>query len=197
LKLRLEADNPGMILRPDMFVDVEFRAAAPAGISIPNEAVLDSGMQKIVYVETSNDVFEPRAVELGATFGDRVSVKRGLAEGDRVVTSGNFLIDSESRMKPGSLQSVNDKHEGPAVSPKAEVVKVKAGEAIAMVKDPVCGMAIDASKAAASGHTESYRGEMLAFCSDKCRDKFRADPAKYLDDRLRSDAKSGSRRHDD
>lgn len=197
LKLRLEADNPDMVLRPDMFVDVEFRTAAPAGISIPNEAVLDSGMQKIVYVETSDDVFEPRVVELGAAFGDRVSVKRGLAEGDRVVTSGNFLIDSESRMKPGTVQSVNDKREAPAASPKAEVVKAKASETIAMVKDPVCGMDVDPTKAAASGHTETYRGETLQFCSDKCRDKFRADPAKYLDDRLRSDAKSGSRRHDD
>ena len=111
LKLRLEADNPGLFLRPDMFVDVQFRAAAPAGISVPAEAVLDSGMQKIVYLETSDGVFEPRQVELGGSFGNRVTVKRGLAEGDRVVTSGNFLIDSESRMKPAALRTVNQKHE--------------------------------------------------------------------------------------
>ena len=77
-----------MFLRPDMYVDVEFRAPAPTGISVPAEAILDSGMQKIVYLETSDGVFEPRPVELGTSFGNRVTVKRGLAEGDRVVTSG-------------------------------------------------------------------------------------------------------------
>jgi Cu(I)/Ag(I) efflux system membrane fusion protein len=197
LKLRLEAENPGMELRPDMFVDVEFRVAAPSGISVPAEAVLDSGMQKIVYVETSDGVFEPRPVEIGSAFGDRVSVKRGLAEGDRVVTSGNFLIDSESRMKPGSLQSVNEKHASPATQNKTVAQNAGMNSEHGMVHDPVCGMALERSKAEASGHSETYRGETLVFCSDKCRDKFRADPAKYLDDRLRSDANAGSRRHDD
>jgi len=197
LKLRLEADNPGMVLRPDMFVDVEFRTPAPAGISVPAAAVLDTGMQKLVYVETSDSVFEPRPIELGAAFGDRVSVKRGLAEGDRVVTSGNFLIDSESRMKPGSLQSVNQKHDTPVERDKAAAQHASMSQDPATMHDPVCGMALDRSKAVASGHSETYRGETLVFCSDKCRDKFRADPAKYLEDRLRSDANAGSRRHDD
>jgi len=99
LKLRLEADNPSMDLRPDMFVDLEFNIQAPAGISVPQESVLDSGMQKIVYVETEEGVFRPRKVQIGSVYGNRVTVTSGLAEGDRIVTSGNFLIDSESRMK--------------------------------------------------------------------------------------------------
>jgi membrane fusion protein, copper/silver efflux system len=99
LKLRLEADNPSMDLRPDMFVDLEFSIQAPAGISVPQESVLDSGMQKIVYVETEEGVFRPRKVQIGNAYGNRVTVTSGLAEGDRIVTSGNFLIDSESRMK--------------------------------------------------------------------------------------------------
>ena len=53
-----------MFMRPDMYVDVEFRTPSPQGLSIPAQAVLDSGMQKIVYLETSDGVFEPRAVEL-------------------------------------------------------------------------------------------------------------------------------------
>ena len=97
LKLRLEADNPGLELRPEMFVDVEFKGKAAKGLTVPQEAVLDSGRQKIVYVETSEDVFEPRAVELGNAQGDRVTVLRGLEEGDRIVTSGNFLVDSYRR----------------------------------------------------------------------------------------------------
>jgi membrane fusion protein, copper/silver efflux system len=197
LKLRLEADNPGMLLRPDMFVDVEFRAPAPSGISIPAEAVLDSGLQKIVYVETSDGVFEPRPVELGAAFGDRISVKRGVAEGDRVVTSGNFLIDSESRMKPVRLQSVNEKRDASAAHDHAMAQNVSMPEDDGMGHDPVCGMSLDRNKAIASGHSATYRGQTVIFCSDKCRDKFRADPTKYLEDRLRSDANNGPRRHDD
>ena len=191
LKLRLEADNPGMLLRPDMFVDVEFRTPAPAGISVPAQAILDSGMQKIVYVETSAGVFEPRPVELGTAFGSRVAVKRGLAAGDRVVTSGNFLIDSESRMKPGAaLQTVNEKHDSAAPHDSTT-------HEMSTVLDPVCGMSVDRSKALAAGHSETYHGETVAFCSDKCQRKFQQDPSKYSDTGLRSAAVSGSRRQDD
>ena len=99
LKVRLEAENPGLMLRPDMFVDLEFTSQTPAGISVQRDAVIDRGLQKVVYVETSEGVFEPRPVETGSVLGERVAVTHGLAEGDRVVTSGNFLIDSESRMR--------------------------------------------------------------------------------------------------
>jgi Cu(I)/Ag(I) efflux system membrane fusion protein len=196
LKLRLEADNPGMLLRPDMLVDVEFQVPAPVGISVPQEAVLDSGLQKIVYLETSDGVFQPRPVELGAVFAGRVSVKHGLAEGDRVVTSGNFLIDSESRMRPTAAQPMNEKQETPAahVEHKMQNASMSSAE---MVHDPVCGMTIDRSKAVASGHTETYNGETLAFCSDKCRDRFKANPAKYLDDKMKTAANTGAGRQDD
>jgi len=105
LKLRLEADNPGFLLRPDMFVDLEFSAKAAPGLSIPQEAVLDSGLRKVVYVETSEGVFEPRRVTLGPAYGDYISVTSGLAFGDRIVISGNFLIDSESRMRSSTQAS--------------------------------------------------------------------------------------------
>lgn len=189
LKLRLESDNPGLLLRPDMYVDVEFRAPAPTGISIPVEAVLDSGMQKIVYLETSDGVFEPRPVELGSSFGNRVTVKRGLSEGDRVVTAGNFLIDSESRMKPAVLRTVNEKRE----TNKATPAVAHNG----MTLDPVCGMSLDRDKALADGHVETYRGETFVFCSDQCHKKFLQDPAKYAEDRLRSAADKASGRQND
>jgi RND family efflux transporter MFP subunit len=185
LKLRLETDNPGMFLRPDMYVDIEFHAPAPTGISVPAESILDSGMQKIVYLETSDGVFEPRPVELGGSFGNRVTVKRGLAEGDRVVTSGNFLIDSESRMKPTAVQTVNEKRGASGhIGPMTEATQ-------ASTTDPVCGMSIDREKSLASGLKETYRGETYVFCSDKCHKQFLQDPAKYLDDRLRSAADPG------
>lgn len=120
LKLRLEAKNPGFVLRPDMFVDLEFSAQAPPGLSVPQEAVLDSGLQKIVYVETSEGVFEPRPVEIGTAYGNLVTITRGLTEGARVVTSGTFLLDSESRMRTSSLATsvvTRDANHAPARTP--------------------------------------------------------------------------------
>jgi RND family efflux transporter MFP subunit len=104
LKLRLEADNPGLVLRPGMFVDVEFAAAPPGNLSVPAEAVIDSGQHKVVYVETGTDLFEPRRVEVGEAYNGRVVIVRGLQAGDRVVTSGTFLMDSESRMRSTTSQ---------------------------------------------------------------------------------------------
>lgn len=105
LKLRLEAENPGWTLRPDMFVDLELRSEAPRGVSVPADAVLDSGAKKIVYVQTAGDIFEVRQVEIGPAYGSRVTITRGLKAGEKIVTSGNFLLDSESRIRNGALHS--------------------------------------------------------------------------------------------
>jgi RND family efflux transporter MFP subunit len=172
LKLRLEADNPGLLLRPDMFVDVEFEAKIPSGISIPSDAVLDSGMRKIVYVEKNDGVFEPRPVEISGTFGDRVMIARGLDEGERIVVSGNFLLDSESRMRLTGSQVPESEPEG-----KAGAHLTAKGAAHAdSVHDPVCGMTLKTNEVK---FTESYRGKTFHFCSDSCRKKFLADPGKY------------------
>jgi RND family efflux transporter MFP subunit len=125
LKLRLEADNPHLLLRPDMFVDLEFTAKAPAGLSVPQEAVLDSGRSKMVYVETGDGLFEGRTVETGEAYGNRVAIVRGLAEGERVVTSGTFLIDSESRMRSSVLMSSQTAHDAlPGKDPGETVERV-------------------------------------------------------------------------
>jgi multidrug efflux pump subunit AcrA (membrane-fusion protein) len=99
LKVRLEADNPDYLLRPDMFVDVEFSLSLPPAITVPGDAVLDAGVRKTVFVDRGNGFFEPRRVEIGWRYGDRVEITSGLTEGERIVVSGNFLIDSESRMR--------------------------------------------------------------------------------------------------
>jgi RND family efflux transporter MFP subunit len=107
VKVRLEADNPGSLLRPDMFVDVDLVITLPPTIAVSADAVLDTGLKKTVFVERSAGVFEPRAVETGWRFGGRVEIVNGLIPGDRIVVSGMFLLDSESRMRhtapePGS-----------------------------------------------------------------------------------------------
>jgi multidrug efflux pump subunit AcrA (membrane-fusion protein) len=99
LKLRLEADNSSFALRPGMFVDVELTVATPPGLSLPADAVLDSGLSKRVFVDLGNGIFAPRRVETGERFGDRVQILKGLVEGETVVASGTFLVDSESRLR--------------------------------------------------------------------------------------------------
>lgn len=102
LKPRLVVDNPGFKLRPDMFVNVELAVSLPAGLSVPADAVLDSGMSKRVYVQTSAGHFEARAVETGWRLNDRVQIVNGVREGETVVAAGTFLVDSESRLQVAS-----------------------------------------------------------------------------------------------
>jgi multidrug efflux pump subunit AcrA (membrane-fusion protein) len=82
-----------------MFVDVAFRIAQPLRLTVPASAVLDAGLTRRVFLDHGNGYFEPRAVQTGDRYGDRVVILSGLKEGDRIVTSGNFLIDSESQLK--------------------------------------------------------------------------------------------------
>ena len=99
LKVRLEAENPEMLLKPDMYVDVEFRVQTPWRVTVPSEAVLNSGERKTVFVDRGNGYIEPREVEIGERVGDRLEILKGLKPGERIVISGNFLIDSESQLK--------------------------------------------------------------------------------------------------
>jgi membrane fusion protein, copper/silver efflux system len=97
--VRLEVDNPAYALRPDMPVEVELPVRLSDTITVPADAVLDSGMRKTVYVDCGNGEFEPREIQTGLSFGDRIEIIKGLAPQERVVVSGNFLLDSESRLR--------------------------------------------------------------------------------------------------
>ncbi len=173
MKLRLEADNPGFALRPDMFVDVELPVQVPEGLSVPVEALLDSGSKKRVFVDRGNGSFEPRDVETGLRFGERVQIVKGLALGERVVVSGTFLVDSESRLKAAQQHTETgaDVHE-------AAMSQAKTKKNVA--KDPVCGMEVDPKESVAAGNTETYAGTTYYFCSKTCKSDFHNDPKHYL-----------------
>jgi Cu(I)/Ag(I) efflux system membrane fusion protein len=98
-KLRLEVDNPRGILVPGMIVDVDLEASAASAIGLHADAVMDSGTSKRVFVALGGGQYELREVETGWQDGDRVEISGGLKAGERVVTAGAFLLDSESRMK--------------------------------------------------------------------------------------------------
>jgi len=105
LKTRLEADNPGFKLRPNMFVTVDLPVSQQAGLTVPSDSVLDSGISKRVFVQTAPGYFESRFVETGSRMDDRVRITKGLQEGEIVVSSGTFLVDSESRLTSSEKQN--------------------------------------------------------------------------------------------
>ena len=99
LRVRLDANNPGFHMKPDMFVNVEFSVRSVKQLVVPAEAVLDTGNRQTVFVDIGNGYLEPRQVLVGARLGDRAVITQGLSAGERVVASGTFLIDSESQLK--------------------------------------------------------------------------------------------------
>jgi membrane fusion protein, copper/silver efflux system len=101
VKVRLSMKNPALLLKPEMFANVEIMVSSGSRLAIPREAVIDSGTRQIVYVEKKPGVYEMRRVTLGLRGEDYVEVLKGIKKGERVVTSGNFLIDSESQLRSG------------------------------------------------------------------------------------------------
>ncbi len=174
LKTRFELDNPGYNLRPDMFVDLEVHVEMPAAITVPADAVIDSGLRKTVYVARGNGLFEPRPVQTGWRLADRVQVTEGLQPGESIVVSSNFLIDSESRLKRTST--------APAPMPMADM---------APPKDPVCGMTVDPK--APSTLKKQYNGKTYYFCSDNCKKSFETNPGKYVPEKMSAQEKAGKR----
>jgi Cu(I)/Ag(I) efflux system membrane fusion protein len=99
VKVRLEVDNPTFILRPEMLVDVELPVRLPPAVTVPLDALIDSGARARVYVEHGEGLFEPREVETGWRSSDRAQILSGVQPGERVVVAATFLVDSESRLK--------------------------------------------------------------------------------------------------
>jgi len=101
--VRIELANPDGTLLPGMYADVSISVDLGEQLLIEDTAVLDAGDRQIVFVDLGEGRLEPRDVTLGSRAGGRIVVLEGLDEGQRVVTSGNFLIDSESRLKAALL----------------------------------------------------------------------------------------------
>jgi len=153
LKVRLEVRNPGFKLRPGMFVDVVQPLELGPALTVPRSAVLDSGSRRMVFIDKGEGNFEPRKVTTGWRYGERVEILEGLKEGDEVVTSGNFLLDSESRMRSAGADPLTE-------------VSI----------DPICGMEVEHARAAARDLTSEHNGETIYFCNPNCKKTFDSDP---------------------
>jgi Cu(I)/Ag(I) efflux system membrane fusion protein len=99
LQARIEFRNPALKLRPGMYGDVTLGLGDSSAIVVPFDALVDTGEVQYVFVSKGGGRFEPRRVRAGWSGGGRVAVLEGLAEGERVVTTANFLLDSESRLR--------------------------------------------------------------------------------------------------
>jgi RND family efflux transporter MFP subunit len=99
VRARIELANSNNDLKPGMFATVEVTGPPSQGLIVPEDAVIDSGRQQIVFVATGNGRFEPRTVTLGLHRDDRFIVLSGVTEGEQVVTRAAFLIDSESQLQ--------------------------------------------------------------------------------------------------
>jgi Cu(I)/Ag(I) efflux system membrane fusion protein len=98
-RVRIQLANPAHALKPDMFADVTLTRSLGDRLAVPEEAVLYAGDKSFVFVDLGEGRLAPRRVTLGQTAGDRIEVLAGLREGETIVTSGNFLVAAESRLK--------------------------------------------------------------------------------------------------
>lgn len=99
LQARFEVDNRSGKLTPGMLLRLQVAGATASRLVVPSEAVIRTGTRAVAIVRKNGNAFEPREVKLGADMGDQLELLEGLREGDEVVTSGQFLIDSEARLK--------------------------------------------------------------------------------------------------
>jgi membrane fusion protein, copper/silver efflux system len=158
-KVRMEFHNPGYLLKPGMFATVELTTELdPSTLLVPDSAVLRSGEKNTVFVALDGGRFEPRTVALGPRSENNMyQVLSGLSEGERVVTSGQFMLDSESQLReaiqkmtePGAtkMEAVQPKAKEPAPSSEAAAYVCPMPEHVSIRYDhpgkcPICGMAL-------------------------------------------------------
>ena len=134
--VRVELANPGLLLKPSMFAQVELPVGARGNVvTVPVSAVIDSGTRQITLVQSGEGRFEPREVKLGARSDNFVEVIAGIKDGEQVVVAANFLIDAESNLKAaisgfsGSESKEPAKTVGHRAAGKIDEIDAKSGTA--------------------------------------------------------------------
>jgi membrane fusion protein, copper/silver efflux system len=197
-KVRIEvANTPNDELKPDMYATVKIVSpVAVNAIAVPDQAIIRSGERNIIVVALGGGYFDPRDVKLGVSADGYVQILDGIKEGEKIVVSSQFLIDSESNLKAAISQmtgnsdtpvkSTGDKtmqsmdHDGSAKKSgvpmrQKKEEKNKAAHNQSFI-DPVCGM-----EAVISKETEyTYKGKQYYFCSTEDKETFKNDPEKYV-----------------
>jgi Cu(I)/Ag(I) efflux system membrane fusion protein len=111
--VRFSIPNAGGQLKPQMFTDVELKINLGQKLAVPDDAVIDTGLRKIVYVDKGDGYFEPRVVTTGLRAEKLIEILSGLKAGEKIASAANFLIDSEAKLKgieaKGAASGANQK----------------------------------------------------------------------------------------
>jgi membrane fusion protein, copper/silver efflux system len=129
LKARFEVNNRGGKLTPGMLLRIQVEGAATERLVVPAEAVIRTGTRAVVIVRKDNGAFEPREVKMGADLGNQLEIAEGVKEGEQVVASGQFLVDSEARLRSvlGGMSAAGQG--GPAVTTPAAAASAQGSAA--------------------------------------------------------------------
>ena len=127
LQARFELDNKAGTLTPGMLLRLQIGGASAARLVVPAEAVIRTGTRAVAIVRKDDGRFEPREIQLGADFGETLEVTAGLSEGEQVVASGQFLVDSEARLRSvlGSLAAAPAASAASAAPPATYIAQGK------------------------------------------------------------------------
>ncbi|MBI1337748.1 MAG: efflux RND transporter periplasmic adaptor subunit [Phycisphaera sp.] len=205
-QVRLVFDNPDNTLKPGMFANIELHNTIAQDRTLaPREAVLDTGKRRVAFVSLGGGRFEPRDVKMGIENGDgMVEIIAGLKPGEKVVTSGQFLLDSEARVREalakmiaGSTTDKKPNPDKPAMDMSALNHTNHTDHAQSQTQSPAGSQQPNSAKPKPYpidyclisgdklGHmgppvTIEYEGRTLIFCCDSCIESFREDPRGYL-----------------
>lgn len=125
-KVRLEFDNPDQLLKPEMFAHVILKTSRQVdAIVVPNEAIVRTGAKEQIFIVKGEGKFEPRDVKLGVATGGDVQIIEGVAAGERVVTSAQFLIDSESKLNEATAKMLEAQTENAPSDPDMDMSGMK------------------------------------------------------------------------
>jgi Cu(I)/Ag(I) efflux system membrane fusion protein len=129
VRARIEVKNAEEVLKPESFVQVIFKVELGQAITIPKSAVIDTGTRQVVFVSRVDGKFEERAIQLGAEMNDEWVVIQGISEGEKIVSTGTFLVDSESQLKAAvsSLETTPACPKGESWDPAMAMCMGKAG----------------------------------------------------------------------
>lgn len=140
VRVRAEIPNPTSSLKPDTFVTLTFQSRARQTLAVPAEAVIDTGLKQYVILARGQGYFEPRPVRLGAAVQDFYPVLSGLAKGDQVVTSSQFLLDSETNLQ-AALQAMADPTPPPSATTSNAFTAEHQGQTGGAANSPAAGAA--------------------------------------------------------
>jgi hypothetical protein len=173
VQVRIELDNPDLTLKPGMFASVTLEKTLPGDkVVVPRAAVIDTGKRAIAFVSKGDGKFEPREVETGLeTEAGQLEIRSGLEAGEMVVTSGQFLLDSEAKVREGLARMMKGelaKDQAPVANvagaaeidslpPAADAALGEMLDAYLVIADRYAGDTADGTKEAAAKVAEAVR----------------------------------------